>query len=41
MTAAEVDALHRPSAKTMQLLAINILPQMQQRGSATSCSSLC
>nr|QEO74705.1 phosphopantetheine-binding domain-containing pro [uncultured bacterium] len=30
-TAAEVDALHRPSAKTVQLLAINVLPEMQQR----------
>jgi len=31
VSAAEVDALHRPDGKIAQLLAINVLPQMQQR----------
>ncbi|HTR88010.1 MAG TPA: SDR family NAD(P)-dependent oxidoreductase [Reyranella sp.] len=30
-TAAEIDALHDPAGRTAQLLAVNILPEMQQR----------
>jgi acyl transferase domain-containing protein/enoyl-CoA hydratase/carnithine racemase/acyl carrier protein/SAM-dependent methyltransferase len=31
VSAAQVDALHRPDGKVVQFLAINVLPEMQQR----------